>query len=145
MENCNRIQNSLRPFKNMDSFFDQSLNRFWSNDSVHEMPSYNIKANEDNYIIELVAPGLMKSDFEIKVVENTLSIAVNQKEGNNTNENQKGKYLKREFSFAKFTRKFQLDKSIQNDNIVATYENGILSVVLQKNKVAKVIKHIEIV
>lgn len=145
MENCNKAQHTFRPYKNLDSFFNQGLNHFWSNDSITDTPSFNIQSHEDNYIIELIAPGLNKSDFNISVADNTLTISVDHKDVDNTTVDTNGKYLKREFSFSKFAKKFQLDKTILSDNIEASYENGILSIVLQKNKAAQLVKQIEIV
>ena len=145
MDKCNKVQDSFRPYKNLDSFFNQSLNHFWSNDAINDTPSFNIQSLEDNYIIELIAPGLKKSDFNINVADNTLSITVQRDEESKASEDTNGKYLKREFSFSKFTKKFQLDKTILSDNIEASYENGILSIVLQKNKSAQLVKQIEIV
>ena len=144
MENYIKAGYSFRPYKNVDSFFNQGLNNFWSNDSIIDVPQHNVKSTGESYIIELSAPGLEKDQFDISIEDNTLTIKVDRKKSTEQIDMLNPTYLKKEFSFEKFTRRFQLDKNISKDNLIATYVNGILSITLAKKNVVGSKKKIEI-
>jgi len=100
-----------------------------------KVPAVNIKENETVYTVELAAPGLKKDDFIIEVDKNLLTISSEQKsEQNEQDEN--GKYSRREFSFQSFKRSFNLPETINEDEIKAIYENGLLIVQLPKKEEA---------
>ncbi|MBK7603881.1 MAG: Hsp20/alpha crystallin family protein [Saprospiraceae bacterium] len=144
MENYIKPGYSFRPYKNVDSFFNQGLNNFWSNDSIIDVPQHNVKSTGESYIIELSAPGLEKDQFDISIEDNTLTIKVDRKKSTEQIDMLNPTYLKKEFSFEKFTRRFQLDKNISKDNLIATYVNGILSITLAKANIVDSRKKIEI-
>ncbi|MBK6448388.1 MAG: Hsp20/alpha crystallin family protein [Saprospiraceae bacterium] len=144
MENYIKAGYSFRPYKNVDSFFNQGLNNFWSNDSIIDVPQHNVKSTGESYIIELSAPGLEKDQFDISIEDNTLTIKVDRKKSTEQIDMLNPTYLKKEFSFEKFTRRFQLDKNISKDNLIATYVNGILSITLAKKNIVDSRKKIEI-
>ncbi|MFK8007629.1 MAG: Hsp20/alpha crystallin family protein [Saprospiraceae bacterium] len=101
--------------------------RFGFDDSY---PPVNVQELDDRYEIFLVAPGLEKEDFNISLVENVMTIAVDKKE---TKEKEKGGTWKRkEFSVGGFQRKFELNEKIDLDSIKAKYGDGILHVTLSK-------------
>jgi len=144
MENYIKPGYSFRPYKNVDSFFNQGLNNFWSNDSIIDVPQHNVKSTGESYIIELSAPGLEKDQFNISIEDDTLTIKVDQKKPTEGVDILSPTYLKKEFSFEKFTRRFQLDINISRDNMIATYVNGILSITLAKANIVDIRKKIEI-
>ena len=144
MENYIKAGYSFRPYKNVDSFFNQGLNNFWSNDSIIDVPQHNVKSTGESYIIELSAPGLEKDQFDISIEDNTLTIKVDRKKSTEQIDMLNPTYLKKEFSFEKFTRRFQLDKNISKDNLIATYVSGILSITLAKKNIVDSRKKIEI-
>lgn len=104
-------------------------------------PAANIQEFEDKFTIEVSSPGFSKEDFEINLEEQSLVIS-SKKEF--INEENKGNYSRREFSFKNFTRKFNLPKNIDIESIEANYENGILTITLPKHEKAKIAKKIEI-
>ena len=143
--NCNPA-NSFKPFRQTDLFFNQGLNNFWANDSYKDVPSFNIKSDEQSYTIELAAPGLEKSDFNLNIKDDMLNVSVDKaKSPIEENTAIKGKYLKREFGYSNFTRKFKLDKTISIENIEAAYQDGILSITLKKIINPEIIRKIDIV
>ena len=98
-----------------------------------KVPSVNITENNDEYSIQLAAPGLEKKDFKIEVENDMLTIS-SQKE-QETNE-EKDNYRRREFSYQSFSRSFQLPKNSQPDKIDAHYQDGILKLTLPKKEVS---------
>jgi len=121
---------SLKSFLGSDDFFN---NNFFEEDSL--MPAMNVKEHEKDFEIEFAAPGFSKKDFEVTINENILNVCGEKK--NETEENQED-YTRKEFSYNSFKRSLQLPKSVNADqNVKATYKDGILKLNLQKNKEAE--------
>jgi HSP20 family protein len=96
-----------------------------------KVPAVNIKESDSDFIVELAAPGLKKEDFNIELDNNVLTISSElETESNEKSEN--GKYTRREFSFQSFKRSFTLPETVNENDIKANYENGVLSVHLPK-------------
>ncbi len=131
--------NPFMPAKAFTNFFDEFLNRglgdFVGSDSIFTHPSVNVLETKDNFRIELAAPGLNKGDFEVKVDKGNLIISAKKENNEETTE---GKYTRKEFNFASFTRSFQLPDTVQAGGINAAYENGVLLVTLPKKEEAKI-------
>lgn len=132
------VKTSLRPtfsrFFNddWDTLFDWT-NRNFSNTAT-TLPSVNVRENDDEYIVEMAAPGMKKSDFNIEVDNNVLTISSEVK---NEHE-QSDAYSRKEFSYQSFQRSFTLNNDVVDDaKIKATYKDGILSVTLPKKEEAK--------
>ncbi len=136
---------SFNPYRPFDQFFTNNLNNFWAGDSFMESPAFNIIETEKKYMIELAAPGLEKKDFQIEIKDQILTIKV-QKENEviHTQEDSEPKYIKKEFSFHQFSKSFTLDNTISQDEIEASYFNGILAVSLQKNTNNDIVKKVDI-
>jgi HSP20 family protein len=93
------------------------------------IPSVNVKENENNYEIEVAAPGMKKEDFSIAVENRILTISADIKEEKEAKED---KYTRREFVATSFTRSFSLPENADENNIQAHYENGVLRVNVPK-------------
>ena len=114
-----------------------------------QLPAVNIKEQPGDYQIEVAAPGLNKEDFKIALDKNVLTISaekeVESTEGSEdakNSEKSKTKYTRREFNYQTLSRSFTLPKGIKQNEISATYTNGVLNVTVPKEeeKVAKDIK-----
>lgn len=85
----------------------------WSNlnfsDTNTTLPAVNVIGNDNEYAIELAAPGMKKEDFKINPDENVLTISSERKE---EKEGKKGHYSRREFSYQSFQRSFTLPVNI---------------------------------
>jgi HSP20 family protein len=97
-------------------------------------PAVNIYESIENFCIEVAAPGLEKSDFRVDIENNNLIISSEKTQEKQT----QGKILRKEFCYEKFSRRFETPPNIiQTDNITATYNDGILKVILPKRKIAE--------
>lgn len=94
-----------------------------------QSPAVNIKEKEMSYCIELMAPGLEKSDFNIELENDLLTISYKKSE-EKTEETEK--FIKREFATRSFSRSFTVNEKLNVENIQAKYENGILVVEIPK-------------
>ena len=128
-----RFKNSAFPSLPED-FFPTDRFENLRNIGNHFTPSANIIEYEGDFEIQLVAPGSKKENFQINLDENLLTISYNnldKKEENNP------KYIRKEFVSTSFKREFSLNQLIDTDNVLAKYENGILSLTLPKKEKAK--------
>ena len=93
----------------------------------NQVPAVNIIENKNNFELELVIPGRNKEDFKIEIDKNILSISAESKSERDTTES---KYTRREFAYSSFKRVFTLPDHVDNDQINASYENGVLKLTL---------------
>lgn len=134
------------PNKPVFSFFDDLFKpvNYWLEDFENEVsgffPPVNIRETEDAYQLEVVAPGMEKADFKIKTEGDMLSISAEKKE---EKKNEKDKHIHTEYSFRSFKRSFTLNDDIDQENVKARYNEGILYLTLPK-KEEKIIKPKEI-
>jgi HSP20 family protein len=113
----------------VDDFFNRGVSDFFSADFVLSRPSVNISETTEGWMLELAAPGLEKSDFEIKLEGD--AIVVSAKKSSDIEE-KNDNYTRREFNFSSFSRSFQLPKEVEVSKISAQYENGVLHLLLPK-------------
>ena len=126
----------------LNSFFNGDISDFIGSDFVNSQPSVNVIESDKEFKIEVAAPGLDKSDFDVKVEKDQLIISV-EKEKEEVKENEK--YTRREFAYSSFVRSFNLGDQINTEGINATYEEGILNILLPKKEEAiEVKRNIEI-
>ena len=119
----------------MDDFFglDRYPTRYQSN-GFKSLPAVNISEGENEFTIEVAAPGLEKKDFKIDLENDVLTIAsVREDNKKETND----QYTRREFAYCNFSRSFNLPDSVDADNITAAHKNGILNVSIPKKEEAK--------
>ncbi len=92
-------------------------------------PSVNIKENEKNYELALIAPGRKKEDFKIEIDDELLTVSsaivVNKEEV-------KDNYTRKEFEVGSFKRVFNLPETVNQEKINAAYDQGILKLTLPK-------------
>ncbi len=100
-------------------------------------PAVNVKETENEFVLEVAAPGMNKEDFNLELDDKLLSISSEKKEEKET-ENKEEKFTMREFSYSSFKRSFTLPESIDTSKITADYKDGVLKVDLPKREEAKV-------
>ncbi len=122
-------------YSNLDGLMKELFNEFPTavNKLVREdflsYPPVNITDKEKMYLVELLVPGHEKSDFNIKLDNNILTISTEAK-----TENAEEKKIRKEFSFKAFKRSFTLNNKIETERIEALYENGVLKIGLPKKE-----------
>ncbi len=120
----------LKNFLSSDDFFN---NDFFEEDSL--MPAMNVKEHDDDFEIEFAAPGFNKKDFEVTIDDNILNVCGEKK---HEAEEKEEDFTRKEFSYNSFKRSMTLPKSVNTDQEVkATYKNGILKLNLLKKEEAK--------
>ena len=99
------------------------------------LPAVNILENKDHFEVEIAAPGMKKSDFNIELNGNTLTIS--SARGQERTEKDHDRYTRREFSYQAFQRSFDLPRDVVDaDKIKASYSDGILHLQIPKREEA---------
>lgn len=96
-------------------------------------PATNVLETEKDFKIEIMLPGYSREDVQINFHKNLLTIKVD-KEELKENSSEGTKYAHREFGKYNFEKQFKVPNSVDNEKIDASFENGILSVVLPKKE-----------
>jgi HSP20 family protein len=128
-------------FKPWDPWFG-SGGSLWSKPLT--MPSVNIAENKDDYKIAVAAPGLKKSDFNIDIEGNMLTISCEKEEKKDEKD---ARHTRREYNYSSFSRSFTLPDEVMKEKIEAVYEDGVLNLTLPKKEEAKKLalsKHIAV-
>ena len=119
----------------MDEFFNRDWPAFSHNfNSGITLPQVNIRETAEEYFVEMAVPGMQKSDFNIELDNKILVISNEKKEEQETKEEN---YTRREFGYSSFKRSFSLPETVNEEEIKAEYQDGILSVHLPKREEAK--------
>ena len=138
----------IRTRSSFPTFVDRVFNDNWLDsfgndrgDSYH--PSVNVTENDKSFNLQLAVPGIEKKDFNLNVEDKTLTVSYN-KESQKEDKNDELTYLRREFVSASFSKSFALPENVDAEKINATYNNGILEVVIpkvkEKSKLSRLIK-----
>ena len=121
-----------------DRFFEGGLfdwsNRNYSNTNT-TLPSVNIKESNENFEVEVAAPGFTRKDFTIELDNDQLTISSEKETSDETKEGQQ--FSLREFSYQSFCRTFTLPNTADSEKIGAKYENGILRIIIPKKEEAR--------
>jgi HSP20 family protein len=96
------------------------------------IPPANIIENQNNYRLDLSVPGMKKDDFKVDIEDGILTISSEKEEENNQDDKN---YRRREFSYSSFSRSFTLSDNMDENNINAKYDNGMLHITIPKKEV----------
>jgi HSP20 family protein len=131
-------------FPSIPSLFDDFLMRDWFDWSLGNwrmagstLPAVNIIETNDDFRIEVAAPGMKREDFKVELDNNTLVIS-SEREEKSEEKDQHGNYTRREFSYQSFQRSFALPENmVDGEKISAKYKDGILYITVPKREEAK--------
>jgi HSP20 family protein len=118
----------------LDRFFSDSMSAALKQFT----PAMDIAEDEKSYEIHVAVPGVKKSDFNINLIDGKLTVSGERK----MEEKKEGKnFHSLETQFGSFRRSFFLPEDVVTDQIEASYEDGVLKLILPKKekKLAKAV------
>ncbi len=126
----------IKRTENWPSFVDEFFNTdFWPSfldvNTRYSVPAVNILEEDNEYRIEVVAPGIDKKDVKINLEDDVLTISSEKQE---ENEEKNKHYMRREFNYTAFTRSFVVPEEVDAEKISAEHKNGILTLHLPKKE-----------
>ena len=112
-----------------DDFFRDDF--FRGKDKMNfQLMKTDIREDEKKYLLEVDLPGYKKEDIKIDVTDGYLTI--HAKTTDEVNEEEKGKYVRRERFMGECTRSFYVGDDVKEDEIKASFKNGILKLEVPK-------------
>ena len=117
-----------------NSWLPEVFNDFFYNNNMPKAnataPAINVLENENEYTVELAAPGLRKEDFDISI--NNDGDLVIKMEKKNEVKDEKAHYLRREFAYSKYEQTLILPDDVNKDEVGAKMNDGVLNITLPK-------------
>ncbi len=117
-------------------YLDDLFNNLLEKNDTTKMKC-DIYEQEDDFFIEMDAPGFSKEDIKIEVKDGYLTISLVKKQQEEKN------YIRRERNYASYERSFYLG-NVKEDEITASFKEGILTIKIPKNVESTHVKKIEI-
>jgi HSP20 family protein len=120
---------SLIPRNNrfdMDDFF----NDFWAPSDSRQQPGtffaprVDVKDVNDHYEITAELPGVSKEDIHVHVKEGVLTLEAETSQEDK--EEKEGKIIRQERRYGKFMRSFNLGSDVHENDIQASFVDGVL-------------------
>jgi HSP20 family protein len=102
------------------------------------LPASELRDDGEHLTLRLSLPEIEAKDLDIQVTKDSLSIA-GERQIKRQEDSEKGYYWS-EISYGKFRRVFALPVAIANDQVMADYKNGILTLTLPKAAEVKAFK-----
>ena len=120
-----------------DRFLNMDVRKNWA----AKVPAANVFEHDDDFVIDLAAPGMKKDDFKLIIENRTLWISA---EVEAEKQEEMPDYTRREFNYSAFKRSFALPENVNVEKIKAKYENGLMKIIIPKLEVAKKLPRKEI-
>jgi HSP20 family protein len=98
------------------------------------VPAVDVVEKDDAIQLTAELPGIEEKDIEVSVAEDRLTIKGEKKE---EKEEKRRNYYMAERRYGSFERSFRLPASVNHDKIDASFQKGILTIVMPKTEEAK--------
>ena len=121
-------------FEDMDSIVRNAFNDDWNfqaRDLRQWAPEVDVEEKDNHYIITADIPGLTKKDVKVNITNDILTISGERK---TVNDSEKDHYHYRERQYGSFSRSFNLPETVKEDDVSASFKNGILEITLPKHE-----------
>ena len=112
--------------REIDRLFDDTFAR----DGFNWTPAVDVKENSSEIRLDLELPGLKPEDVDLTAENGVLTVRGEKK--SETKEGEDNRYHVVERTYGSFLRTFQLPQGIDEDQIKAEFDNGILSIHIPK-------------
>ncbi len=111
----------------LDKFFNESLNHGAKSFS----PAVDITEDENGFEIQVAVPGAQKKDFKVDLTDGKLTVSGERR----LEEKREGKnFHSIETQYGSFSRSFFLPDNVLEEKIEASYEDGLLKIMLPKTE-----------
>ena len=111
-----------------EPFFERGISKKEAN-----LMKTDVKEKDGNYILEIDVPGYSKEDIKIELENGYLTVTA-EKEENKDEEDKKSRYIHKERFYGKCSRSYYAGDNVKEEDIKATFKNGILKIEFPKEK-----------
>ena len=124
----------------LPSIFNDFFDNEWMARANATAPAINVMESATDYKVEVAAPGMTKEDFNVRIDEDNNLVISMEKKVEKNEEKKEQRYLRREFSYAKFQQTMILPDDVDKEKIAAGVENGVLTIELPKISIEEIKK-----
>ena len=103
--------------------------------TVPQVMRTDIKENDKGFTLSIDLPGYKKEDITAEIKDGYLSVSAKTSEEHEEKDDE-GVYIKRERTFGSCSRNFYIGEEIEETEVKAKFEDGILKVFVPKKEVA---------
>lgn len=122
----------------MNRLFNTSLVRFpefgTTDGAAFWTPALDMHETKDDLVVQCELPGMKLEDINVSLQENTLTIEGERKKIAETKEEN---YYRVERWYGKFHRAMELPTLVDGEKVHATYDSGVLKIVMPKRPEVK--------
>ena len=122
--------------RNKQTWLPDVFNDFFDTDYLPKAnataPAINVIEKDNEYDVEVAAPGMTKDDFKVSLDEDENLVIAFEKKDKKEEKDKEAHYLRREFSYTQFHQALILPDDVDKEKIEASVNNGVLNVVLPK-------------
>src|SRR6478735_10329081 len=116
----------------LDKVFDSFLSTVPAGDSAFMMPRVDIKDKNDHFEITAELPGIDKNNLSVKLEDGVLTIEASHDE--EKTEEKEGRVIRKERRTGTFVRSFTLGSDVKEEDIKASFKDGLLTLSAPKAK-----------
>ena len=119
---------SLRELRNIER-------RLYGRSASHEMKT-DVQEHEDHYEVDIDLPGFQKEELQLSLENGYLTVTA-AKGLDKDRENARGKLIRQERYAGTLQRSFYVGEALEETDIAARFENGVLSLRIPKKEEKK--------
>ena len=126
-----------------DEFFGDSFEKrfFGGNDPLYGKHAKNlmktdVRETENQYELSVDLPGFKKDEIQVELNEGVLTISA-KKSVNKDETDKKGRYIRQERYAGSCARSFYVGEHVTEENVKASYESGVLHLLVPKQEAPK--------
>lgn len=118
-------------FDLLDDFINDSFFTIPFNKQDTSMMKTDVKDDGANYLLEVDLPGFEKDDIKAELKDGYLTIAATR-EDNKEEKDENGRFIRQERYIGSCRRSFYVGDNVQQEDIKASFENGVLKLQVPK-------------
>lgn len=119
-----------------EMFRDPFFTDFFKREEATVMKT-DIKEQDGDYLLDIDLPGYAKEDITAELKDGYLTV-VAQKNQESDEKDEKGNYIRRERYFGSCKRSFYVGDQVKQEDIKASFKDGVLNLLIPKTEPAKV-------
>lgn len=115
-----------------DPFFTRAMTGFGPSAMAamgarQRLPTFDVRETEKEIIMEAETPGFKRENLSVAIEDDRITISGNEQHGKEPMGDEMGEFERRSF-----TQAFQLPMTLEEADVKATYQDGVLRIVLPK-------------
>ena len=123
-----------RPFAEMEDLrqrMERMFEEFGDGETRKRSLAIDLVERDEGYVLRANVPGMKAEDVKLEVEDDVLTVSAEHEE---SEEEKKENYVRRERRYGSFSRSLTLPKGVSADDIEATCMEGVLEVSFPKPK-----------